>query len=183
MRTLLVMLIGLVLFSCKRKKECTFSTVADLDKADFKECPPTPKGDSTFIYMRQFSGGYDSMRKAKGIPALPKDYMVEVFTVDNQVRWHSEMNDDRYFKTGKPYLKWKDLEWSKDTLKYDRSIFTEGKKEHPSNNLIIVYYLDTLTSRKDYLFRYEYSPKNDTADVVLTKPQADSVLKAWGLKQ
>jgi hypothetical protein len=182
MRVLIVTVLLVFLFACKTKKKCTFSTVADLDHADFKECPPSPAGDSSFIYMRMFSGSYDSMRKAMGIPALPKDYIAEVYSVDNQVRWHSEVNDDRYSKTGKPYMKWKDLEWSKDTLKYDRSIFTDGKKEHPSNYLTIVYYLDTLNSRT-YTFRYEYSPKGDANDVVLTKMQADSVLNAWGFHQ
>jgi hypothetical protein len=171
----------LALLSCHHKKDCdSFSTVEDLQKADLQKC----KVDSMFILMQQFSGAYNAARKEKGIPVLPMNYIAEVYTVGNQVRWHSEANDERYFATGKPYMKWKDLEWNNDTLKYDRSVFTEGKHEHPSNNLIITYSLDTLTDHKSYVFRYEYSPKSDTAaDIVLTKAQADSILSKWGLVQ
>jgi hypothetical protein len=76
-------------------------------------------------------------------------------------------------------MKWKTLEWNGDTLKYDNSLFIEGKNDRWGKTLSIVYYLDTLTGGKDYLFRYEYSPGQNYADIIMNKNQADSVLKAW----
>jgi hypothetical protein len=175
-RTCIVFFTLLLAASCKSKDECRFTTAEELDKADLVKC----KADAMYFFMRKFSLAFNDERKKAGIPLLPADYIAEVYTVGNQVRWHSEM-DDRYFSKGLPYMKWKDLEWNGDTLKYDRSIFSEGKKEHPSNTLMIKYWLDTVSGSNQYLFTYEYSPKGNADDRELTPLQADSILKAWKL--
>jgi hypothetical protein len=165
------------MMACKGRDECAgFETAAQLQATDLIKC----KADSMFYQLKRFSLAFNEERKKLGIPVLPADYLPEVYTVGNQVRWHSEI-DDRYFSKGLPYMKWKDLEWSGDTLKYDRSIISEGKKEHPSNTLNITYWLDTLVDHKTYRIRYHYSPKNDTTDMVLSRFQADSILISWKL--
>ena len=183
MKIIALILVAAFLFSCTGKKKCTWSTVEDLDNADFIKCTPAPERDSTFIYMRHFSGGYNSMRQSKGIPLLPGNYFAEVYSVNNQVKWHGDYTKDgRFIEINKPYMKWKTLEWSGDTLKYDLSLFVVGGKDGYGDKLMnITYYLDTLNNRKDYLFEYLYFPGRDSKVILFTKAQADSVLKAWGL--
>src|SRR5262249_55582324 len=143
-------------------------------------CPSSPPGDSTFVWMRYYSGVYNSLRKIKGIPILPANFVAEVFTSANQVRWHGDIDrNGRFIEIGKPYMKWKTLEWNKDTLLYDYSLFIEGKNDRWGKTLSIKYYLDTLIGNKNYLFEYKYSPGQDQPDLTMSKNQADSVLKAW----
>jgi hypothetical protein len=131
--------------------------------------------------MDLFSAGYNTIRKEKGIPVLPDDFEAETYSVNNQVRWHGDLKDGEWIEQDKPFLKWKTLEWDGNTLLYDRNLFVEDpKKDRYGNYLWIAYELDTSTADKKYLFMCTYKDSNRVEDI-LTKPQADSILKAWKL--
>ncbi len=164
-------------FACKQSKKCEFSTVKELDEADFIKCPP----DSMFIYMRFFSGGFDSIRRIKGIPVLPKNFHSVVYTVDNQVRWlNRDVFDDSNYT--QPFIHHKDIEWSRDTLKYDLTSFSANDTLNQYTG--VIYWLDTISSNRDYKFTYYYLNKYFQGDssLEISKHQSDSILMEWGLK-
>lgn len=175
MRIIFILLTGLVI-SCNGKDECTWSTVADLDKGDLTKC----KGDSMFYYMKKFSGGYDNERKEKGIPKLPKNFRGVVWTVNNQVRWINQEMYDRIAADSnirEPFMDRKDIEWNEDTLIYDWTNFSA--RDSLDSWVWIFYTRDSTTG--NYNFTCGYSNKNTPTDTDagITKAKADSILKAW----
>lgn len=181
MKLTVFLLVFILSLSCKQKSACEWRTVDNLNKLDFTQCRPAPPDDSMYIYMNLFSAGYNTIREEKGIPVLPGDFEAEVYSVNNQVRWHGDVENGEWVERNKPFLKWKTLEWDKHTLLYDRNLFVEDpKKDRYGNSLWIAYELDTLSAGKEYFFQYQYEDSN-RVQTELNKYQADSILKAWNL--
>jgi hypothetical protein len=173
---MLIMLLVSLSTSCKDECNGDFRTVAELDNFDFGKCG----GEKMYAYMQHYSGGYGSVRKAKGIPSLPDNFVAMVWTVDNQVRWiNEERIEDRSFK--QPYYKYKNIEWNGEMLKYDVSVFV--KNDAAKSWLRIAYWQDTLSKTRGYKFSYDFGNDAYAADSTsaLTKHQADSILKDWKL--
>lgn len=172
-----------IIVSCKHKNKdtCTWRSVDQLQQLDLTKCPKAnqPGNDSIYFRLRHFSGEYNTERKNNGIPVLPGNFEAELYSVNNQAKWHGDIKDGEFLTIGKPYLKWKSLEWNKDTLKYDISLFVEGDKDRYGPSLSVTYYLDTLGDRTNYLIDYIYSPGIDSRHILMSKVQADSVLKTW----
>jgi hypothetical protein len=187
MRYLTIFLLIAFIAGCNIKKEkCRFSTVADLDRLDLRECPPGDMytHDTTYYYyIRKFSSGWDSIRQEKGIPKLPKDFQVITWSVDNQIRWRNaeaieKMGVDSSYRH--PFMQRKDIKWNNDTLIYDQTSFTEI---YPLDTWVdISYKRDSVSG--NYIFDYSYSDKTMAAGKYrsLTKSQADSILKAWKIE-
>jgi hypothetical protein len=176
-------IILLIIASCRQKEKCRFSTVTDLDNLNLRECPP---GDSThhdtmyYHNVKRFSSGFDSIRKEKGIPKLPKDFQVITSSVDNQVRWRNaemikKITGDSNFR--QPFMQRKDIEWKNDELVYDLTNFTA--MDSVDSRVWILYVRDSTNG--NYVFKCGYSNKNmlNDSDAAITKSQADSILKAW----
>jgi hypothetical protein len=183
MKYLAALLLLIFTAGCNTKKEkCHFSTVADLDRLDLRECPPGNMYTHDTIYyhyIRKFSSGWDSIRQARGIPRLPKDFQVITWSVDNQVRWR---NAEEVKKTAldnnyrMPFMERKDLEWKSDTLIYDRSSF----EANDSLDSWVGIWYQRISSTGNYVFEYSYANKTMTGIVkTISKVQADSILKAW----
>lgn len=175
----------LLIAGCGQKEKCRFSTVEDLDNLDLKECPPGDfyHHDTIYYnYVRKFSSGFENTRKEKGIPKLPKDFQVITWSVDYQVRWrNAEIIKKIYADSNyrQPYMERKDIEWNKNTLKYDRTNFSS--MDSLESYLNVEYFLDTVVTPNVYRFNYWYSNINMQPGKAssVTKQQADSILKAW----
>lgn len=172
----------LVLVSaCERRSPCDgFVTAKDLDETDLVKC----KVPDDFKYMQQFSLAYNAYRAANGIPLLPADFMGITWTVTNQVRWlnRKAIDENRADSTlRRPYLDRKDLEWKGNQLIYDRSNY--NSMDSLKSWLVIEYILDTLSGKNKYQLNYTYSTSYSMDDnhLIISRQQADSVLKAWHL--
>ncbi len=185
MKPAIILLLSVFILSCKQKRKdpCEWRTVAELQALDLAKCRKPVPFDSMYHFMKDYSGGLNVFRKDKGIPVLPLDAEAELFSVNNQIRWHGDFKNGEFVEMKKPFMKWKDLQWDRNTLIYDRTIFVEDPaKDRNGNTLFIVYSLDTASAGGRYLFRYEYDDSSNRT-TILTKFQSDSVLKAWKLDQ
>lgn len=174
----LLLLIAITCSSCKEGCKDGFTTVADLDSQDLVRC----NTDQRYVLMKYFSGGFDSIRKARGIPSLPKDFMGVTFTVPNQIRWINEMGE-KYKKEGKPYYHHKGLEWEDSTLMYDKSSFVAS--DSLESGLLITFKREAVMGNKIFKYVFEYGYHDKTLEQgtyrSITKEQADSILNKWDL--
>lgn len=167
--------------SCKQKNKCDWRTASALEKIDRVKClSQLPANDSFYAQLRKFSLSFNPYRRQNRIPVLSPDYEC-LYLCPGDVRWAGDIQEGEYVPPSHPYLKWKTVQWTGDTLLADWNLFVENSdKDRWGKTLVINYYLDTI-SRKNYKFEYIYSSGNPAPDISFNQHQADSLLKSWGL--